>query len=73
MVVYFDSDDSGEENCNIKQKHNHSNETTDTSSEHAQKKKRKRKAPKVNHELDEFVDEFNEMCKEVDSYELIVE
>ncbi|TMW53611.1 hypothetical protein DOY81_001375 [Sarcophaga bullata] len=74
LVIYLDSDDSGEEeNFNSKQKHNHSNETTDTSSENVQKKKRKRKAPKVNHELDEFVDEFNKMCKEVDSYELMVE
>lgn len=68
LVLYLESDDSGEED-NSK---DHSNET-DTSFGNVHKKKRKRKAQKENHELDEFVEEFNEMCKEVESFSLVVE
>ncbi|XP_065371563.1 protein dalmatian isoform X2 [Calliphora vicina] len=72
-VMFLDSDESGDENNSGEQrKHQHSHET-DTSSEKAPKKKRQRKEPKEKPELTDFVDEFNEMCKEVDSYELIVE
>ncbi|XP_023309346.2 MATH and LRR domain-containing protein PFE0570w [Lucilia cuprina] len=72
-VMFLDSDESDDEhNSAEQQKHQRSHET-DTSSEQAPRKKRQRKEPKEKPELAEFVEEFNEMCKEVDSYELIVE
>ncbi|XP_013111790.2 MATH and LRR domain-containing protein PFE0570w isoform X1 [Stomoxys calcitrans] len=44
---------------------------TDTSSEHPPNKKKRR--AKENPELKTFVEEFQEMCKDVESYQLIVE
>ncbi|KAM7360158.1 dalmatian [Cochliomyia hominivorax] len=74
FVMYLDSDESGDENNSGEKGRHHQSHETDTSSEQqAPKKKRHRKEPKENPELNEFVEEFNEMCKEVDSFELVVE
>ncbi|XP_037826778.1 LOW QUALITY PROTEIN: protein dalmatian-like [Lucilia sericata] len=72
-VMFLDSDESDDENHSAEQQKHQRSHETDTSSEQAPKKKRQRKEPKEKPELTEFVEEFNEMCKEVDSYELIVE
>lgn len=74
FVMFLDSDASDDEDLsNEHRKHQHSHETDTSSEQQAPKKKRQRKEPKEKPELKEFVDEFNEMCKEVESFELIVE
>ncbi|XP_073818524.1 dalmatian isoform X2 [Musca autumnalis] len=80
LVFVLDSDESEDEDGNHskspqkrknRNKHQNSHET-DTSSEQQKPAKRKRKC-KENPELKTFVEEFQEMCKEVESFEMIVE
>ncbi|XP_058981336.1 uncharacterized protein LOC131803728 isoform X1 [Musca domestica] len=80
LVFVLDSDESGDEGNNSKspqkrkkrEKHHNSHET-DTSSEQHQKPAKRKRQCKENPELKTFVEEFQEMCKEVESFELVVE
>lgn len=72
--MLLESDESGEDDDGSAEKKKlQVSSESDKGMEKVSNKKRQRKSSKDDIALMEFVKEFNELCKEVESHELVVE